>query len=207
MSYNRNEVMSPEEKFSAIANLREKLEDNFIALGELLSEIKRSKLYRFKGYESFKDFVEAEYQLSGSLASKLAVTFDLYIEDMDVDESSMKQIGFERLQLIKPMVQKADWDIRDEWLQKATDTPTNELRSEIKELRKKEKEENPDLKKVFVDQYLEKMITWFNCSKSELNFKLALYFQDAELDSVKKIVKERQRAFEQETQTNKEYNS
>lgn len=207
MSYNKNEMMSPEEKFNAIANLKEKLEDNFIALGELLSDIKRSKLYRFKGYETFKDFVEAEYQLSGSLASKLAVTFDLYIEEMDVDESSMKEIGFERLQLIKPMVQKADWDIRDQWLQKAVETPTNELRSEIKELRKQEKAENTDMKKVFVDQYLEKMITWFNCSKSELNFKLALYFQDAELDDVKKLVKERQRIFEQETQMNKEETS
>ncbi|MDD3563349.1 MAG: hypothetical protein PHR32_06725, partial [Candidatus Cloacimonetes bacterium] len=114
------------------------------------------------------------------------------------------EIGFERLQLIKPMVQKADWDIRDEWLQKAADTPTNELRSEIKELKKQEKDENPDLKKVFVDQYLEKMITWFNCPKSELNYKLALYFQDADLDDVKKLVKEKQRAFEQETQMNKE---
>jgi hypothetical protein len=204
MSYEKSENMSPDEKFNAIANLKEKLEDNFIALGELLSEIKRSKLYRFKGYESFKDFVEAEYQLSGSLAAKLAVTFDLYIEEMDVDEVSVKDIGFERLQLIKPMVQKADWDQRDHWLQKAVETPTNELRSEIKELKKKEKEETPDLKKVFIDQYMEKMITWFNCSKSELNFKLALYFQDADLDSVKKIVKERQRAFEQETQMNKE---
>ncbi len=207
MSYNKSEMMSPDEKFAAIASLREKLEDNFIALGELLSEIKRSKLYRFKGYETFKDFVEAEYQLSGSLASKLAVTFDLYIADMDVDESSMKEIGFERLQLIKPMVQKADWDIRDEWLKKATETPTNELREEIKELKRQEKEENTDLKKVFVDQYMEKMVTWFNCSKSELNFKLALYFQDADLDEVKKLVKERQRVFEQETQMNKEETS
>ena len=204
MSNNKSEMMSPDEKFNAIANLKEKLEDNFIALGELLSDIKRSKLYRFKGYETFKDFVEAEYQLSGSLASKLAVTYDLYIVEMDVDESSMKEIGLERLQLIKPMVQKADWDIRDEWLKKAIDTPTNELRSEIKELRKLEKEENTDLKKVFIDQYMEKMVTWFNCSKSELNFKLALYFQDADLDDVKKLVKEKQRAFEQETQTSKE---
>ncbi|MCB5271845.1 MAG: hypothetical protein LHW56_08380 [Candidatus Cloacimonetes bacterium] len=204
MSNNKSELMSPDEKFSAIANLKEKLEDNFIALGELLSDIKRSKLYRFKGYETFKDFVEAEYQLSGSLASKLAVTYDLYIVEMDVDESSMKEIGLERLQLIKPLVQKADWDIRDEWLKKATDTPTNELRSEIKEMRRQEKEENTDLKKVFIDQYMEKMVTWFNCSKSELNFKLALYFQDADLDDVKKLVKERQRAFEQETQTSKE---
>ncbi|HOH97823.1 MAG TPA: hypothetical protein PL188_05880 [Candidatus Cloacimonadota bacterium] len=200
----RTEQMSPDEKFSAIASLKDKLEENFVALGELLSEIKRSKLFRFKGYETFKDFVEAEYQLSGTLAAKLAMTFDLFVEEMDIDESSVKEIGFERLQLIKPLVQKAKWEEREEWIQKATDTPTNDLRSEIKELRKQEKENEPDLKKVFIDQYMEKMTTWFNCSKGELNFKLALYFQDADLDAVKKIVKERQRSFELETQNHKE---
>lgn len=196
----RHETMSPDEKFTAIANLKEKLEENFVALGELLSEIKRSKLFRFKGYESFKDFVEAEYQLSGSLAGKLAQTFELFVEELDIDDVSVKEIGFERLQLIKPFVQKANWNEREEWIQKASETPTNELRSEIKELKKQEKAEETDLKKVFTDQYLEKMITWFNCAKSELNFKLALYFQDADLDEVKKIVKDRQRAFELETQ-------
>ncbi len=196
----RHETMSPDEKFTAIANLKEQLEENFVALGELLSEIKRSKLFRFKGYESFKDFVEAEYQLSGSLAGKLAQTFELFVEELDIDDVSVKEIGFERLQLIKPFVQKANWNEREEWIQKASETPTNELRSEIKELKKQEKAEETDLKKVFTDQYLEKMITWFNCAKSELNFKLALYFQDADLDEVKKIVKDRQRAFELETQ-------
>lgn len=204
MPNEKTEIMSPDEKFNAIANLKAKLEDNFVALGELLSEIKRSKLYRFKGYENFKDFVEAEYQLSGSLAGKLAQTFDLYVEEMDIDEISVKEIGFERLQLIKPMVQKANWDERELWMQKAVETPTNELRNEIKELKKKDKEDDTDLKKVFIDQYLEKMTTWFNCSKSELNFKLALYFQESDLEDVKKVVKERQRAFEQEIQTNKE---
>lgn len=196
----RTETMSPDEKFAAVSNLKDQLEDNFVALGELLSEIKRSKLFRFKGYETFRDFVEAEYQLSGSLAGKLAQTFELYVEEMDLDDVSVKEIGFERLQLIKPLVQKANWNERDQWIQKAAETPTNELRSEIKELRKQEKAEDLDLKKVFTDQYLEKMITWFNCAKSELNFKLALYFQDADLDEVKKIVKERQRTFELETQ-------
>jgi len=196
----RTENMSPDEKFNAIANLKEKLEENFVALGELLSEIKRSKLFRFKGYESFKDFVEAEYQLSGSLAGKLAQTFELFVEEMDIDDTSVKEIGFERLQLIKPFVQKANWNERDEWMKKASEPPTNELRNEIKEIKKQEKAEDTDLKKVFIDQYLEKMTTWFNCSKADLNFKLALYFQDSDLDEVKKIVKDRQKAFELETQ-------
>jgi hypothetical protein len=35
--------------------------------------------------------VEAEYQLSGSLAGKLVGTHDLFIEEMDVDEEEVKQ--------------------------------------------------------------------------------------------------------------------
>ena len=166
--------MSPEEKFSAVANLKGKLEDNFIELGQLLSEIKRAKLYLFKGYEKFKDFVEAEYQLSGSLANKLVGTYDLFIEEMDIDETEVKEIGFDRLQMIKPFIQKADWQLRDEWVHKAEEMPTKELREHIKELKKQEKESDLDLKEVFIDQYIEKLISWFNCSRKELNFKLAL---------------------------------
>ncbi|GAB1365705.1 MAG TPA: hypothetical protein PL160_03560 [Candidatus Cloacimonas sp.] len=197
------ETMSPDEKFAAVANLKDKLEENFISLGQLLSEIKRSKLFLYKGYEKFKDFVEAEYQLSGSLAGKLVGTHDLFIEEMDVDEEEVKQIGFDRLNMIKPLIQKADWKLRDEWLHKAEEMPTKELRDHIKELKKQEKEADVDLKDVYIEQYMEKMISWFNCSRKELNFKLALYFQDADLDEMKQIVKERQRRFEQETQ-NKE---
>ncbi|MEN6444859.1 MAG: hypothetical protein ABFC98_02300 [Candidatus Cloacimonas sp.] len=198
------ESMSAEEKFSALANLKDKLEDNFILLGQLLSEIKRSKLYLFKGYENFKDFVETEYQLSGSLAGKLIATFDLFIEDMDIDEGEVKEIGFDRLQMIKPFMKNAEWQVRDEWIHKAEDMPFQELRDHIKELKQKEKESNIDLKEVYIDQFWEKLTGWFNCSRKELNFKLALYFQDADLDQMKKIVKERQRAFETETQTKKE---
>ncbi|GAB1468858.1 hypothetical protein MASR2M64_16180 [Candidatus Cloacimonadota bacterium] len=198
------ENMSPDEKFNAVANLKDQLEDNFISLGQLLSEIKRSKLFLFKGYDKFKDFVEAEYQLSSSLAGRLVSTFDLFIEEMDIDEGEVKEIGFDRLQMIRPMMQKADWQVRDEWVHKAEEMPTKELRDHIKELKKQDKETDLDLKDVYVDQYMEKMVSWFNCSRKELNFKLALYFQDADLDEIKKVVKERQRIFEQTTQTNKE---
>lgn len=197
--FGRKEVQSPEEKFAAVASFKEQLEENFISLGQLLFEIKSSKLFLFKGYEKFKDFVEAEYQLSGSLAGRLVSTYALYIEEMDLPEGEVKEIGFDRLQMIKPMMQKADWETRDSWISKATEMPTKELREHIKEMKKQDKEAELDLKDVYVDQYMEKMISWFNCSRKELNFKLALYFQDADLEEVKKIVKERQRIFELET--------
>ena len=200
----RTETMTPDEKFRAINNLKDKLEENFLSLGQLLSEIKRAKLYRFKGYEKFKDFIETEYAFSGSLAAKLVTTFDLFVEEMDMDEGSIREIGFERLQMVRPMMQKADWPAREEWVKKAGELPTQDLREHIKEIKKQAKEEDVDLKKVLVDQYMEKMTTWFNCSAKELQFKLALFFQDADLEKVKKVIKERQRSFELEQQNVKE---
>lgn len=202
--YERKETQSPDEKFKAISNLKDQLEENFITLGQLLSEIKRAKLYRFKGYEKFKDFIEAEYALNGSLAAKLVQSFDLFIEEMDMDEASVKEIGFDRLQMIRPLMQKAEWKEREEWVQKAGELPTKDLRDHIKEIKKQNQEEEIDLKKVYIEQYMEKMLTWFNCSGKELQFKLALFFQDADLEQVKKIVKERQREFELEQQKVKE---
>lgn len=202
--FERTETMTPDEKFRAINNLKDKLEENFLSLGQLLSEIKRAKLYRFKGYEKFKDFIETEYAFSGSLAAKLVTTFDLFVEEMDLDESSIREIGFERLQMVRPMMQKADWPAREEWVKLAGELPTQDLREHIKEIKKQTKEEDVDLKKVLVDQYMEKMTTWFNCSAKELQFKLALFFQDADLEQVKKVIKERQRSFELEQQNTKE---
>ena len=203
--YEHMETMTPDEKFSAVANLKEKLEENFVSLGQLLSEIKRSKIFRVKGYESFKDFVEAEYSLSGSLAGKLVAVFDVFIEEMDVDEGTVRDIGFDRLQMIQPLVRKADWAQRDEWVQKAEEMPTKDLRDHIKELKKEEKEQEVDLKQVFIDQYLERMTGILNCSRTELNYKLALYFQDADPEGIKTLVRERQRNFENEL--NKEESS
>ncbi len=194
--YEQMETMTPDEKFSAVASLKEKLEENFVSLGQLLSEIKRSKIFRMKGYESFKDFVETEYSLSGSLAGKLVAVFDVFIEEMDVDEGTIHAIGVDRLQMIQPLVRKADWAQRDEWVQTAQELPTKDLREHIKELKKEEKEQDLDLKKVLIDQYLERMTAILNCSRTELNYKLALYFQDADPEAVKKVIRERQRSFE-----------
>lgn len=196
----QTETMTAEEQFKAVASLKDQLEENFIQLGQLLSEIKRGKAFLRKGYKTFKDFVETEYSLSSSLAGKLVQVFDVFIEEMDIDEGAVKQIGFDKLSMIKPMVDKADWTERDDWVQKAEEMPTGELRDHIKEVKKQLKEEELDPKKVYIDQYLERMLSIFNCSRSELNFKLALYFQDVDPDEMKIRVKERQRRFESDIQ-------
>jgi len=198
------EQMSTKDVFAAVHNLKTKLEENFVALGQLFSMIKRKKMFQAKGYENFKDFVEAEYNINSTLANKLCSVYEVYVDELDIDDSTIKELGFDRLNMIKPFVAKAEWTEIEEWMNKAEKMPVNELKEHIKQLKNKEKEKDKDLKEVLIEQYLEKMRTWFNCSQKELNFKLALYFQDADLEEVKKIVKQKQRLFETELQPPKE---
>jgi hypothetical protein len=199
-----NETMTPEEKFLGVKRLSCELEENFIQLGQLLSEIKQTKLYRFKGYENFKDFVQAEYALNSTLANKLVAVYDTYVADMDLSDDAITEIGFDRLCMVRSFVEKADLTARNGWILIANQMPANELSEYIKEVKAKDKKLNKDIKDVLIEQYLEKMRTWFNCSAKELNFKLALYFQDANLEAVRADIKVKQRKFEAELQASQD---
>jgi hypothetical protein len=194
------EEMTPEERFDTIVALRSKIEDHFLALGEIFSQIKRSQAYRIKGYPTFKDFIETELKLNNSMATKLIGIYELYIEELDVDETDVKKIGVDRLAMIKPIMQKATFEEQEGWLEHARTLPTQDLKDKIKEIKLKEKKLDKTLKDVLAEQYMEKMTTFFNCSAKELNFKLALYFQDEDLEQIRQIIKERQRKFEEESQ-------
>jgi hypothetical protein len=199
----RTEDLTPDEKFSAVNNLKNKLEQNFIELGQLLSDLKRSKIYRLKGYETFNSFVESEFSLGRSMASKLVQVFDIFIQDMDQDEATIKEIGLDRLAMILPFVRKADWAERDEWLKKAASMPIGDLQESVKHHRKELRDASPDLKKVLVDQWKERMCNYFNCTWSEAQFKLALWFSsgvraEAEvMTALKQEVREAQIRFEE----------
>jgi len=187
--------VSPQEKFTEVEKFKQKLQDTFVAFGELLSDIKRTGAFKVKGYKTFKEFIEKEYNLAGSFASKLIDTFELYIEEFDMDEESIKEIGFDRLNMIKPFVKDTDIMVAEGWIEEAKNLPTPELREKIKD--EKEKSKKPEsLKDIFVKQYFERMCVFFNCSPKELNYKMAIYFQDTDLEPVRTSIKEKQRRLE-----------
>ncbi len=201
MSFGNSDFdMTPDEKMEAVANLKKNMEENFVQLGQLLSDIRRTKLFKFKGYKTFKDFVENEFNMSGSFAAKIISNFDLFIRELDVDEHSAKEIGLDKLNMIKPLVKQAEFNEKQDWIKKAQELPTTELREEIKEIRENKKNQDKTMKDVFIEQYIEKMVTFFNCNRKELNFKLALYFQDENLEEIRAVVKEKQRKFEETDQ-------
>ena len=197
---NSNFDMTPDEKMEAVANLKRNMEENFVQLGQLLSDIRRTKLFKFKGYKTFKEFVENEFNMSGSFAAKIISNFDLFIRELDVDEHSAKEIGLDKLNMIKPLVKQAEFNEKQDWIKKAQELPTTELREKIKDIREKNKNKDKTMKDVFIDQYVERMVTFFNCNRKELEFKLALYFQDENLEEMRAVVKDKQRKFEETDQ-------
>ena len=189
-------TMTPDEKIAVAIGLVVDMEEDFIQLGQLLSEIKKTKLFKFKGFKTLKEFVETEFNLTGSIASKIMSNYALYIDSMDLDEQTVKSVGLEKLNIIKPLVSKLDYKDAIEWIDRAKDVSATDLRAEVKEVKEKEVSLTP--KEVFVDQYIEKMVTWFNCNKKELDFKLALYFQDRHLEDIGAEIKMAQRRFEED---------
>jgi len=197
---NSNFDMTPDEKMEAVANLKKNMEENFVQLGQLLSDIRRTKLFKFKGYKTFREFVENEFNMSGSFAAKIISNFNLFIRELDVDEHSAKEIGLDKLNMIKPLVKQAEFNEKQDWIKKAQELPTTELREEIKEIRENNKNKDKTMKDVFIEQYVERMVTFFNCNRKELNFKLALYFQDENLEEMRAVVKDKQRKFDETNQ-------
>ena len=197
---NSNFDMTADEKMEAVANLKQNMEENFVQLGQLLSDIRRTKLFKFKGYKTFKEFVENEFNMSGSFAAKIISNFDLFIRELDVDEHSAKEIGLDKLNMIKPLVKQSEFNEKQDWIKKAQELPTTDLREEIKEIRENKKNKDKTMKDVFIEQYIERMVTFFNCNRKDLQFKLALYFQDENLEEMRAIVKDKQRKFEETDQ-------
>lgn len=195
----------PRDSLEAAGKLHKDIESKFIEMGQVFSHIKATKIFRMKGYESFKDWVEHEHNMSAKMANKLIRLQRLFVEEMDMDEETLKEIGFDRLMMIAPMVEKADWEKRDELVGKAGELPIPQLAGELKKAKIEAQKDAPqDLKKVLVDQWKEQMCNLFNCSWSEAQFKLALWFSNGDrsdvavLSLLKQEVREAQAKFEQE---------
>jgi hypothetical protein len=192
--------MTPEERFEAIRKLLGKMELSMVETGNLLSEMKRMRTYKIKGYKSFKEFTEAEYNLPGRVANSLTKMYDFFIREMNLDEDTINKIGFDKLELIHPIVKDTSYEVQEEWVKTAEDLTYPELNEKVKEIKVKAREEAKTLKDVLVEQYFENMLGYFNCSKRELSYKLALYFQDMDLQEVNEVIRKQQRKFEEEVE-------
>lgn len=196
---------TPVMSLDAVYKLMKDLEGTFVQMGQVLSHIKAKKLYAFKGYESFRDFVEQEHHLKVKSANKLIRVYRCFVGDLDMDEEVLKDIGMDRLGMIVSLVEKADWEERDELVGLAGNLSVPELAAELKKRKAEAAPETPtDLKKVLVDQWKEWFTGAFNASWGEVQFKLALWFSaptkcdPAFLKAMKDDIRVLQARFEEE---------
>ncbi len=190
------------EAIEAVMELREQLEFKFTELGQLLSRMKREKMFKFKGYKTFKEFVEAEFKIASAMANKLIRIHDLYLLELDQNEGRMHEIGIDKLNTITPIVKSVNFPEKEEWIRKAAELSLSELREEVKEERERLKVKT--LKEIFTDQHIEKMVTYFNCSRKELDFKMALFFQKADLVITGRQIRLAQRQFDEDIENEKD---
>ena len=200
MEYKVDMETTPQEKFEALEHLKQTLEDNFVTFAQILFEIKRTKAFKHKGYKNFKEFIEQEYNITNSFASKLISVYEIFIEELDIDEMSVKEIGFDKLGMIKPFVKKSSYEEAEQWIEKAEKLNATDLREEIKKERDRKKENEKTPKDILVEQFKERMVTYFNCNFKELMYKLALYFQDEDLEPIKQKVKIKERQLKEQTE-------
>lgn len=188
----------PEEKFEAISNLRDKIQDNFIELGELFLEIKHRKLFKAKGFISMKDFVESEYNISYYLVSKLIDNYSLFVKELGLYQDFLKKLGFDKLNIIKPMIKNKEYSIQKEWLDNAEKYEITDLKEMIKEIKDKERELTKSVQDIFVDKFYDGMTTFFGCNRKTLDFKLALFFMNIEFPEIQQNIRKNQEFYNQQ---------
>jgi hypothetical protein len=188
--------MEAKKLFESAQKMCKAIEENFVSLGEMLTQIKDEKIYRFVGYETFKDFVETELHISGSRANTLANIYKVFIQGMDMYDGDIQAIGYDKVALIVPMVRKAESAaVAKDWVEKADGLNIKDLRSAIKVAKE---EKGRDFKKVYAEQATERLCEYLSCNKKMLVYNLAFYFQNIDMDEVASIVYEKRKAFEAE---------
>lgn len=193
----KSSTITPNEIFDALTGLRRRLEENFVAIGELLSITRREKLYLGKGAKTLNEFIQHEYAIGSAMSSKLISIYDLFIRRMKLDPQTVQEIGIDKLTVIKTIIKNAEYNVQEQWVKTAEELDLEELRARVKEIRDAEKEKNKTMKDILIEQYLENMGDFFNCSGKELNYKLALYFQNTDLGYAEIIINDAQLKFEE----------
>jgi len=181
---------------NAVKDLKSHIEEDFVDLGQLLSEMKKTSLHKHKGYMSFKEFVETDFGIAGSFAAKLIANYDVFAIEKEIDDARMKRIGLDKLNIIKSLVKGVAGKESDQWISTAEELSATELRAEVKAVRDVEKENAKSMKEIFTDQHYDEMLKLFNCNRKGLEYPMALYFDGLNRDEVLARTKAKREIYE-----------
>lgn len=102
-------------------------------VGELLAGIKRSKI-RAGQFRSFREYLH-DLHMNVPMANRFIRFYELYQEELDIDQEDLKQIGYDRLSIITPTMVEADYEQQQELLEKAKNMNNDDLLDEVKKIR------------------------------------------------------------------------
>ena len=163
---------TPQEVLTACQSVRSKADAILLDMGNILAEAKHRKAFLFQGHDSFAEYVETAMHLSKKSANRLIRLHRFYVEDMDIAEADLLEIGLDKLALILPLVEKAPQEFVEQMLEIARDTSYPELQKLIKEM--KDSKKKPDPKKEVIQNFKEKMVLFTNSTWNEALFLLAI---------------------------------
>ncbi len=182
-------TMNNEQIFAEIEVCITNLHKSFTKLGETLAVIKGKKSHKEKGFNNFKDYVEKALNMPVSLANRLIRMYELYVEELDIDEQTLNEIGYDRLFVIKPVIDNktVSQESIEDWIETAKTKALDELKEEVSKEKAKNKK-GKSFKDIFAEQNVTGLCTFFNCSTKELAFKMAIYFHERDLNQVKEEI-------------------
>jgi hypothetical protein len=113
----------------ALMSCKKDVTVNMLKLGLILSQIEDKKLFKYRGYETFDDYIESpEISFGRAWAHRLKGVYRFYVEDMGSKNPILSEVGTNKLELIKKVANKENLD---EWVDKANKMSYMALRNEI----------------------------------------------------------------------------
>ncbi|ETR73434.1 MAG: hypothetical protein OMM_06929 [Candidatus Magnetoglobus multicellularis str. Araruama] len=113
-----------------------KINEIFIEMGEELSDVKERKLYKKYGYNSFKTFIDIEFNMSMNIINKILRVYRTMVCELDFDEESLKEIGFDKLvQVVSVKKMVENLEEFNSLIDYAKSTSLTKLREKILEIK------------------------------------------------------------------------
>jgi len=98
-------------------------------LGRLFKEMRDNKLYLPHGYDTFEEYIGVpELGLKRSTVYSLIQKHELYVQQLDISQNLLYQIGHAKLQIINPVVLKDP----TEWIYRAKELSRSDLKNEVR---------------------------------------------------------------------------
>ena len=176
--------------------LKKNTESDVISLGRLLYEIKEKKIYRAFGYINFSLYVEDKLNLSASIANRYIRIFKEFVLELNIGEDTLNELGMSSLELLLKMFKIVEND-KVELIQLAQKESYSNMKVKYQDLKEQLKEKEKTMEEVLTEQFYERATEIFNCSKKKVDFNLALFFSDKNMEEVKDIVDLKRKIFEE----------